>query len=550
MIVAGATAILTRAARRARRVRVQPLPLQGPADRDAVAAADPDVPAVAARRRDLPDRAARPATCSGVIGLNTRTGLILVYLGGALGVNTWLMKGFFDTIPAELDESARVDGATPAQIFWGVILPLAAPVLAVVGLLSFIVAINEFVIASVLLQTQDKFTLAGRPVRLHRPAVLGALGRRSPPASLLAAIPVVAPLPRSSSVHRPRAHRRRGQGMSVDRARAAARRCSREPHHDGSDVVRPRAAGRARRRGGRARARARRARPTTSSCATSATASRAGSRRRSTARRRRRRGGARRFPVGNPSTSVPLAPRRRRRRLRWLNGIGRARRTTSPDADDFVLVARRRARPGTSTSVVYQIFPDRFATPRARRRRRPTGRSRATGTSCRPGAGRTRRASGSAATCAGSRQHLDHIESLGVNVLYLTPIFPAGSTHRYDATTFDRVDPLLGGDEALALARSRAAHARGMRVLGDLTTNHIGNGHEWFVDARATATRPSAASTSSTSRSRPATSPGSACRPCRSSTGARPSCARGWSAVARRWLERRRSTAGASTSRT
>jgi arabinogalactan oligomer/maltooligosaccharide transport system permease protein len=74
-------------------------------------------------------------------------------------VNAWLMKGFFDTIPTELDESARVDGATPAQVFWGVILPLAAPVLAVIGLFSFIGVINEFVIASVLLQSQDHFTL-------------------------------------------------------------------------------------------------------------------------------------------------------------------------------------------------------------------------------------------------------------------------------------------------------------------------------------------------------------------------------------------------------
>jgi arabinogalactan oligomer/maltooligosaccharide transport system permease protein len=96
----------------------------------------------------------------GFIGLNTLTGLTLVYLGGVMGVNVWLMKGFFDTIPAELDESARVDGATPAQVFWGVILPLAAPVLAVVGLFSFIGVINEFVIASVVLQNQDQFTLA------------------------------------------------------------------------------------------------------------------------------------------------------------------------------------------------------------------------------------------------------------------------------------------------------------------------------------------------------------------------------------------------------
>jgi arabinogalactan oligomer / maltooligosaccharide transport system permease protein len=97
-------------------------------------------------------------------GLDTRTSVILVYLGGALGVNTWLMKGFLDSIPDELDESARVDGATPGQVFWGIILPLAAPVLAVVGLLSYIATINEFIIASRLLQTTEKFTM---PVGLY-----------------------------------------------------------------------------------------------------------------------------------------------------------------------------------------------------------------------------------------------------------------------------------------------------------------------------------------------------------------------------------------------
>ena len=94
-----------------------------------------------------------------VLGLNHLTALIVVYLGGAMGVNTWLMKGFFDTIPSELDESARVDGATPAQVFWGVVLPLATPVLAVIALISFVGAINEFVIASALLQTTQRFTL-------------------------------------------------------------------------------------------------------------------------------------------------------------------------------------------------------------------------------------------------------------------------------------------------------------------------------------------------------------------------------------------------------
>ena len=63
------------------------------------------------------------------MGLDTKTALVLVYLGGVMGINTWLLKGFFDTIPKELDESAKVDGATPAQVFWGVVLPLALPII-------------------------------------------------------------------------------------------------------------------------------------------------------------------------------------------------------------------------------------------------------------------------------------------------------------------------------------------------------------------------------------------------------------------------------------
>lgn len=94
------------------------------------------------------------------IGLDTLSGLGLVYLGGAMGVNAWLIKGFFDTIPIEIDESAKVDGATHGQVFWGIILPLAVPVLAVVGLLSFIGTINEFIIASALIQDPGTKTLA------------------------------------------------------------------------------------------------------------------------------------------------------------------------------------------------------------------------------------------------------------------------------------------------------------------------------------------------------------------------------------------------------
>ena len=94
------------------------------------------------------------------LGFNTRGGILLLYLGGALGVNTWLMKGFFDTVPIELDEAAKVDGASHPQIFFGIILPLAAPILAVTGLLGFIASVNEFVIASIFLTDDDAKTAA------------------------------------------------------------------------------------------------------------------------------------------------------------------------------------------------------------------------------------------------------------------------------------------------------------------------------------------------------------------------------------------------------
>jgi len=81
------------------------------------------------------------------IGLGTEPGLLLVYLGGAMGVNIWLLKGFVDSIPIELDEAARVDGASAVQTYWLIFVPLAAPVLAVVSLLSFIGTFNEFILA-------------------------------------------------------------------------------------------------------------------------------------------------------------------------------------------------------------------------------------------------------------------------------------------------------------------------------------------------------------------------------------------------------------------
>ena len=93
------------------------------------------------------------------IGLNTHAGLIIVYLGGAMGMNIWLMKGYMDTIPRDIDESAHVDGATDWQVFTMLILPLLRPILVVIGILSFIGTYGDFIIARTLLTRSDQQTV-------------------------------------------------------------------------------------------------------------------------------------------------------------------------------------------------------------------------------------------------------------------------------------------------------------------------------------------------------------------------------------------------------
>ncbi|AEI11789.1 glycoside hydrolase family 13 protein [Cellulomonas gilvus] len=179
---------------------------------------------------------------------------------------------------------------------------------------------------------------------------------------------------------------------------------------------------------------------------------------------------------------------------RWLDGRGLHARDV-PDAADFRLSVHAPAPRWLDDAVVYQVFPDRFA--------RSTGHD---GPPRGPlpdwalpaawddepiAAGRGVAQQLFGGDLGGVEAHLDHLQRLGVDTLYLTPVFPARSNHRYDATSFARVDPLLGGDAALA-SLSAAVHARGMRIMGDLTTNHTGAGHEWFARARADRTSPEA----------------------------------------------------------
>ncbi len=168
----------------------------------------------------------------------------------------------------------------------------------------------------------------------------------------------------------------------------------------------------------------------------------------------------------------------------WLNGTGRHARDVT-DASDFRLSVHGGAPQWARDTVVYQIFPDRFGRSGVDRPVPPwavpadwddpvIGDLKDPVTPLQYYGG----------DLLGIEQRLDYLADLGVGTVYLTPIFPGESNHRYNATTFDRIDPLLGGDAALA-SLSRAVHARGMRLVGDFTTNHTGDTHEWFRRAVA-----------------------------------------------------------------
>lgn len=94
------------------------------------------------------------------LGVDSKLALIAIYFGGALGANTFLMYGFFNAVPKELDEAAKIDGATHTQVYWTIILPLVIPILAVVALLSFIGSFGEFIIARIVLSSESNWTLA------------------------------------------------------------------------------------------------------------------------------------------------------------------------------------------------------------------------------------------------------------------------------------------------------------------------------------------------------------------------------------------------------
>jgi arabinogalactan oligomer/maltooligosaccharide transport system permease protein len=93
------------------------------------------------------------------LGLNSHASLILIYTSGALSINVFLMKGYLDSIPLEIDESALVDGATHWQVFSLITLPLAKPILISIGILTFMAVYGDFILPRVLLQSADNLTI-------------------------------------------------------------------------------------------------------------------------------------------------------------------------------------------------------------------------------------------------------------------------------------------------------------------------------------------------------------------------------------------------------
>ena len=171
---------------------------------------------------------------------------------------------------------------------------------------------------------------------------------------------------------------------------------------------------------------------------------------------------------------------------RWLTGAGVFDHDV-PDAFDFRTSSHPPVPDWARDGVVYQVFPDRFA-------RSAAADARPVPAWAMPAAWTDQVVFESSdprtplqffgGDLDGIVDHLDHIAGIGADIIYTTPVFPGESNHRYNASTFAAVDPLLGGDEAYARL-STAVHVRGWRILGDLTTNHTGDTHEWFRRAVA-----------------------------------------------------------------
>jgi alpha-glucosidase len=176
-------------------------------------------------------------------------------------------------------------------------------------------------------------------------------------------------------------------------------------------------------------------------------------------------------------------------------GISRVER---PDWFDFRIVAGFDGPDWLDDAVFYQIFPDRFYNGDPALTPKPGAWSVGSHTVTNPAwdeLPKPWRETGNldfyGGDLPGIAQKLDYLADLGVNALYLTPIFVSTSNHRYDVSDFDHIDPGIGGDEGLAALRE-ALDQKQFRLILDITLNHCGYNNHWFRDAQADLTSPTA----------------------------------------------------------
>ncbi len=166
---------------------------------------------------------------------------------------------------------------------------------------------------------------------------------------------------------------------------------------------------------------------------------------------------------------------------RWLNGVGVFDHDVT-DREDFQIIAKPAYPHWILSAVFYQIFADRFAKSSIKREvpdwavprewnQLPKGKDKTTGVEFYGG------------DLPGVISKLDYLKQLGVSALYFTPLFPGRSNHRYDAASFDEIDPVLGGNQAM-VELSESVHKAGFKIMGDLTTNHCGQAHPWLRKAK------------------------------------------------------------------
>jgi alpha-glucosidase len=173
---------------------------------------------------------------------------------------------------------------------------------------------------------------------------------------------------------------------------------------------------------------------------------------------------------------------------RWVTQLGTCAFDVT-DAADFRLVAYAAPPDWAMGAVTYQVFPDRFARDASVDTPWPGWAQPASWDDPVIVDGALAMTQLYGGNLAGLASKVGHLRSLSIGAVYTTPFFPARSNHRYDASSFDVVDPVLGGDAALARCVA-TLQAAGIRLIGDLTTNHCGAGHEWFRRAQADRSSP------------------------------------------------------------